>query len=94
MNHVNSDSCPCEPRDLGLGIVAHLDPAVPPRMMVVTTLPAPAPVCLCGDTDCLHLQVGYPFCRPCEEHHRGPECAIDDQGRALSPDGTPWEDLP
>lgn len=48
-------------------------------------------VCGCGDTDCLHLVAGYPWCCPCDEHHRLPECAIDEQGRALAPCGHPWE---
>jgi hypothetical protein len=37
------------------------------------------------------LDVGYINCRPCDEWHRPPECAIDDQGRALRWDGVPWE---
>lgn len=51
-------------------------------------------VCYCGEADCMHFQVGYPFCRPCDEHHRPPECAIDEHGRALNWEGTPWEELP
>lgn len=53
--------------------------------------------CHCGDPDpagCMNLNAGYPWCRPCGEHHRPPECAIDEQGRALASDGTPWEDMP
>jgi hypothetical protein len=33
---------------------------------------------------------GYDYCRPCREWHRPPECAIDEQGRALDWDGNPW----
>ena len=35
---------------------------------------------------------GYEWCRPCAEWHRPPECAIDEQGRALDWDGIPWDD--
>lgn len=54
-------------------------------------------VCYCGDPDCWHWGPsyrGYLFCRPCGEHHRPPECAIDEHGHALAPDGTPWKDMP
>lgn len=43
----------------------------------------------CGD-DCWFLP-GYPWCRPCGEHHRPPECNVDQQGRSLSSCGCPWE---
>lgn len=46
--------------------------------------------CRCGDPECILVQVGYTFCRPCEEHHRGGECPIDEQGRSIGPDGQPW----
>lgn len=48
-------------------------------------------VCACGDDDCLHFAFDYPWCRPCEEHHRAPECPVDEQGRSLAPCGHPWE---
>lgn len=47
--------------------------------------------CACGDDTCLHYQCGYPLCRPCDEHHRAPECAIDQHGRPLAPCGHPWD---
>lgn len=52
-------------------------------------------LCRCGDPECWHWSAdyrGYPFCRPCGDHHRAPECAVDEHGRALRPDGTPWCD--
>lgn len=49
--------------------------------------------CLCGEDDCWYLAAGYPYCRSCEEHHRPPECPIDERGRSLDPDGKPWADL-
>lgn len=52
------------------------------------------PTCLCGEADCLFLAVGYPLCRPCDEHHRPPECAINPEGRALMWCGHPWSDEP
>lgn len=48
--------------------------------------------CFCGDVDCWHLAANYPWCRPCEEHHRPPECAVDEQGRALAWCGHPWHE--
>ena len=51
--------------------------------------------CHCGDHECWHWSpsyYGYLFCRPCGEHHRPPECAIDEQGRALRWDGTRWDE--
>lgn len=51
-------------------------------------------VCACGDADCLHFEVNYPWCRPCEEHHRAPECPVDEQGRSLAPCGHPWDEDP
>ena len=50
------------------------------------------PRCGCGDLveDCLHQACGYPWCRPCAEHHRAPECPVDEQGRPLAPCGHPW----
>lgn len=47
--------------------------------------------CGCGDADCLHLAAGYPWCRPCGEHHRAPECAVDGDGVPLAPCGHPWD---
>lgn len=52
--------------------------------------------CLCGDDDpagCLHFALDYPWCRPCGEHHRPPECAINEQGQALCSCGCPWDEL-
>lgn len=46
--------------------------------------------CACGDSECLNLACGYPWCRSCGDHHRPPECSVDEQGRALAPDGRPW----
>lgn len=40
------------------------------------------------------MDAGYSWCRPCGEWHRPPECAVDERGRALSSDGTPWEEMP
>lgn len=94
--HHHTANCSCEPRLLG-EVLAHRGPMVPPGMGFVTVLDDSPPAtddCLCGDLECLHAQCGYWFCRPCDEHHRPPECAIDEHGRALSADGTPWEDLP
>lgn len=94
--HVNSAECACGPvlhRDGS--VFAHLDPRVPKGKTVVIALPDVDPdACQCGDADCMYIQVGYPFCRPCDEHHRPPECAIDEHGRALNWEGTPWEELP
>lgn len=50
--------------------------------------------CVCGDPDCDYLAVGYPWCRPCHEHHRPPECAVDEHGRSLAPCGHPWDTDP
>lgn len=47
--------------------------------------------CACGDSDCDYLAAGYLWCRPCREHHRPPECAVDVQGRSLAPCGHPWD---
>ena len=50
--------------------------------------------CPCNDPECWFwsplLYPGYPYCRPCDDHHRAPECAVDMRGRALRSDGTPW----
>ena len=48
--------------------------------------------CACREPDCMHFDCGYPWCRACGEHHRPPECAIDEQGRSLAYDGRPWEE--
>lgn len=51
--------------------------------------------CPCGgdgfSDGCTYVSLGYPWCRPCGEHHRPPECDIDDQGRPLRSCGHPWE---
>jgi hypothetical protein len=49
--------------------------------------------CLCDEPDCMFLAVGYPFCRPCGDHHRPPECAVDAEGYALVWCGCRWDDL-
>ncbi|AZV00783.1 hypothetical protein SEA_KIKO_62 [Gordonia phage Kiko] len=46
--------------------------------------------CACGEADCDFFAFDYPWCRPCGEHHRLPECAISTQGQALAPCGHPW----
>lgn len=47
--------------------------------------------CKCGEDDCLHFAFDYPWCRPCQEHHRAPECNVDEQGRSLMSCGCAWE---
>lgn len=42
---------------------------------------------------CMFFELGYPWCRSCAEHHRAPECSINEKGQSLSPDGMPWADL-
>ena len=37
-----------------------------------------------------HLAAGYVWCRPHEEWHRPPECAINEQGQAVDWEGKPW----
>jgi len=50
--------------------------------------------CYCGDAECMHFDFDYPYCRSCGEHHRLPECPVDEQGRSLDPvSGEPWPDL-
>lgn len=39
----------------------------------------------------MYLDFGYPWCRPCEEHHRPPECEVDSEGRALMSCGCRWD---
>lgn len=39
---------------------------------------------------CWHLP-GYLWCEPCGEHHRPPQCAIDQDGHALAPCGCRWD---
>lgn len=94
--HVDSPDCPCGPWVNRWGIVlAHTDERVPKGIGLMVELPPSG--CPCGDPDpagCMNLNAGYPFCRPCGEHHRSPECAIDEQGRSLSSEGVPWEELP
>jgi len=47
--------------------------------------------CNCADGgECWHFAAGYEWCRPCQEHHRPPECAINDRGEALAPCGCTW----
>ncbi len=48
--------------------------------------------CACGEVDCLSFGMDYPWCRPCDEHHRPPECAVDEEGFSLSPCGCRWDD--
>lgn len=54
--------------------------------------PSMAPCPGCNGEPC-DLLPGYPWCRPCREHHRPPECPIDELGRSLSGCGCPWEDI-
>jgi hypothetical protein len=42
------------------------------------------------DWDATLAELGYVYCRPCREHHRGDECAINEHGQPLGPDGEPW----
>lgn len=52
-----------------------------------------ASVCYCGEENCLHFAADYPWCRPCADHHRPPECAIDQQGHALAQCGCRLENV-
>lgn len=45
-----------------------------------------------GEWDLTYWDCGYSWCRPCEEWHRLPECAIDPDGYALASDGERWVD--
>jgi hypothetical protein len=50
-------------------------------------------LCRCGDIECEFTpMVGWTYCRPCGEHHRGQECAINSVGQALAPCGCPWSE--
>lgn len=51
------------------------------------------PECACGEDDCEFLDYGYPYCRSCAEHHRPPECAVNQAGQALARCGCPWDDV-
>jgi hypothetical protein len=46
--------------------------------------------CACGEDGCAHFDCGYPWCRPCKEHHRPPECAVNERGESLAPCGCTW----
>lgn len=77
------------PKEIGLG-------AVPTPELVESHTTTEQATCLCGDTDpegCMYLAAGYPWCRPCGEHHRAPECAVDSGGRALASCGCAWDDV-
>lgn len=89
---MDSPDCPYGPMLSGVGeVIAHVDPALPDDRPIFVRYEEG--VCACTDgADCVHYQAYYPFCRPCGEHHRPPECPIDEQGRALSPEGAPWQD--
>lgn len=39
------------------------------------------------------IEAGYIYCRPHEEWHRPPECAIDQQGEPLMWCGCRWVDV-
>jgi hypothetical protein len=55
---------------------------------------APQPErCHCGLPDCLHFDMEYPWCRSCAEHHRAPECPLDQEGYSLATCGCRWDDL-
>jgi hypothetical protein len=41
----------------------------------------------------MFVDCGYPWCRSCAEHHRPPECPVDEEGRALAPCGHPWDEV-
>jgi hypothetical protein len=45
-----------------------------------------------GTTTCLYFALGYPWCRSCREHHRAPECPIDENGVSLAWCGHPWDE--
>jgi hypothetical protein len=49
--------------------------------------------CLCGLKDCDQFDLDYPWCRSCGEHHRPPECPIDQDGYSLAPCGCRWHDV-
>jgi hypothetical protein len=49
--------------------------------------------CDCAPDSCWFVDLGYVWCRPCGEHHRPPECAIDERGSALAPCGCSWDAL-
>ena len=52
------------------------------------------PRCGCGEDwggACALFDSGYPYCRSCAEHHRGPECAVNEDGVSLQWCGCPWD---
>jgi hypothetical protein len=49
--------------------------------------------CLCGERDCDYFAMEYPWCRSCADHHRAPECPIDQDGYSISQCGCRWDDL-
>lgn len=46
--------------------------------------------CACGQDDCDQLAFGYPWCRTCQDHHRMPECEVNEAGEPLAPCGCTW----
>jgi hypothetical protein len=42
--------------------------------------------CRCGVIDCIYYadHGDYPWCRPCEDHHRPPECEVNEQGEGIA----------
>lgn len=66
---------------------------------VVSPLPMGLPVtkqavmCIECGRDCWFIDSNYYWCRPCQEHHRPPECAINELGQPLAPCGHPWVDV-
>lgn len=61
-------------------------------MAELTLFPAApeTPECPLCDGDCWHEVHGYIGCLACGDHHRPPQCAVDEQGRALASCGCPW----
>jgi hypothetical protein len=52
--------------------------------------------CACGDASpegCGQLVFGYPYCRSCGDHHRMPECAVNEHGEALAQCGHTWAEV-
>lgn len=50
-------------------------------------------LCHCGEVDCDYFAFRYPWCRPCGEHHRPPECPVNQDGESLAPCGCTWASL-
>lgn len=70
-------------------------PATPdetPGQLVPGEDDAPEPVDAIDEWDATMINLGYVLCRPCNEWHRSSygECAINEQGQALDPEGRPW----